>query len=55
MLGALAAEDESLLGLLAELGAVTGRMQPRYELNHRPDWVRVPVAGILRLLEQELA
>jgi trehalose synthase-fused probable maltokinase len=25
----------------------------RYELNHRPDWVAIPVAGIQRLLEQE--
>ena len=24
----------------------------RYELNHRPDWVSVPVAGIVRLLEE---
>jgi predicted trehalose synthase len=24
----------------------------RYELNHRPDWVAVPVAGIVRLLEE---
>jgi len=24
----------------------------RYELNHRPDWVRIPVAGILRLLNE---
>jgi predicted trehalose synthase len=23
----------------------------RYELNNRPDWVKIPVAGILRLLE----
>jgi maltokinase len=23
----------------------------RYELNNRPDWVSIPVAGILRLLE----
>jgi maltokinase len=23
----------------------------RYEMNNRPDWVRIPVAGILRLLE----
>jgi maltokinase len=27
----------------------------RYELNNRPDWVAIPVAGIARLLEQELA
>jgi maltokinase len=25
----------------------------RYELNNRPDWVGIPVAGILRLLETE--
>ena len=25
----------------------------RYELNNRPDWVAIPVAGILRMLEQE--
>ena len=25
----------------------------RYELNHRPDWVAIPVAGIMRLLETE--
>ena len=24
----------------------------RYELTHRPDWVPVPVAGIVRLLEE---
>jgi predicted trehalose synthase len=23
----------------------------RYELNNRPDWIHIPVAGILRLLE----
>jgi maltokinase len=26
----------------------------RYELDNRPDWVRIPVAGIARLLEQEV-
>jgi maltokinase len=26
----------------------------RYELNNRPDWVRIPVAGVVRLLESEL-
>jgi predicted trehalose synthase len=25
----------------------------RYELNNRPDWVGIPVAGIARLLETE--
>jgi maltokinase len=26
----------------------------RYELNNRPDWVKIPVAGIGRLLEEEI-
>jgi maltokinase len=26
----------------------------RYELNNRPDWVRIPVAGVVRLLEEPL-
>ena len=26
----------------------------RYELNNRPDWVQIPVAGIVRLLEEEV-
>ena len=25
----------------------------RYELNNRPDWVGIPVAGIVRLLDAE--
>ena len=25
----------------------------RYELDNRPDWVKIPVAGIARLLEPE--
>jgi maltokinase len=27
----------------------------RYELNNRPDWVHIPVAGILRMLEMQAA
>jgi predicted trehalose synthase len=27
----------------------------RYELAHRPDWVSVPVSGIVRLLEDAAA
>jgi maltokinase len=26
----------------------------RYELNNRPDWVKIPVAGIVRMLETEV-
>jgi trehalose synthase-fused probable maltokinase len=26
----------------------------RYELNNRPDWVKIPVAGIERMLEEEV-
>ena len=26
----------------------------RYELNNRPDWVKIPVAGIVRMLDQEV-
>ena len=26
----------------------------RYELNNRPDWVKIPVAGIVRLLERDI-
>jgi trehalose synthase-fused probable maltokinase len=26
----------------------------RYELNNRPDWVKIPVAGIARMLEEEV-
>jgi maltokinase len=26
----------------------------RYELNHRPDWVKIPVAGIVRMLQEEV-
>jgi predicted trehalose synthase len=26
----------------------------RYELNNRPDWVKIPVAGILRLLDEDV-
>ena len=26
----------------------------RYELNNRPDWVRIPVLGLVRMLEEEV-
>jgi predicted trehalose synthase len=27
----------------------------RYELSRRPDWLTIPVAGILRMLEEPVA
>jgi maltokinase len=27
----------------------------RYELNNRPEWIHIPVAGILRMLEAAAA
>ena len=26
----------------------------RYELNNRPDWVGIPVAGIVRMLDEDV-
>jgi maltose alpha-D-glucosyltransferase/alpha-amylase len=26
-----------------------------YELNNRPDWIRIPIAGILQLLQSQEA
>ena len=26
----------------------------RYELNNRPDWIGIPVAGILRMLDKDI-
>jgi predicted trehalose synthase len=52
-------------GILAPSGASQARLlqffelekaiyELRYELDHRPDWLHVPVAGIANLLEQDL-
>ena len=45
--GAAAAER-----LLAVFELEKAVYELRYELDNRPDWVRIPVAGILRLIEQ---
>jgi trehalose synthase-fused probable maltokinase len=42
------AASEQLLAIFELEKAV---YELRYELNNRPDWVRIPVAGILRLLD----
>jgi trehalose synthase-fused probable maltokinase len=41
----------SLERLLAVFELEKAVYELRYELDNRPDWVRIPVAGILRLLE----
>jgi maltokinase len=43
---------ESLLGIFELEKAV---YELRYELDNRPDWVSIPVAGITRLLQEEVA
>jgi maltokinase len=48
--GAAAAER-----LLAVFELEKAVYELRYELENRPDWVRIPVAGILRLIEQTAA
>ncbi len=48
------AGGESVDRLLAVFELEKAVYELRYELNHRPDWVRIPVAGILRLLEKPL-
>jgi predicted trehalose synthase len=32
------------------LTTVTDRAQISYELNNRPDWIRVPIPGVLQML-----
>jgi trehalose synthase-fused probable maltokinase len=44
---------DSLEKLLALFELEKAVYELRYELDHRPDWVQVPVAGIARLLEPQ--
>ena len=46
--------EESRMRLLAVFELEKAVYELRYELNNRPDWVGIPVAGILRLLEAPL-
>jgi maltokinase len=60
--GYLASVDRSVLPsspaavdrLLAVFELEKAVYELRYELNNRPDWVRIPVAGIARLLDEAL-
>ena len=47
------ANEESRHRLLSVFELEKAVYELRYELNNRPDWVGIPVAGILRLLESE--
>jgi predicted trehalose synthase len=51
-LAAFNAKDLDALIALFELEKALYEI--RYELNNRPDWVSIPVAGIVRMLEEEV-
>ena len=48
----LPAGPEAITRLLSVFELEKAVYELRYELNHRPDWLGIPVAGILRLLEE---
>jgi maltokinase len=50
----LPATRESIDRLVAVFELERMMYELRYELDNRPDWVRIPVAGIVRLLDQPL-
>jgi maltokinase len=52
-LSLLPAGQQAIDKLLAMFELEKALYELRYELNNRPDWVDVPVAGISRLLESE--
>jgi predicted trehalose synthase len=43
--------DEAITRLLAIFELEKAVYELRYELDNRPDWASIPVAGVLRLLE----
>jgi maltokinase len=47
----LPASEEAITRLLAIFELEKAVYELRYELDNRPDWISIPVAGILRLLE----
>jgi trehalose synthase-fused probable maltokinase len=48
----LPAGEAATANLLAIFELEKAIYELRYELNHRPDWVPIPAAGIVRLLEE---
>jgi maltose alpha-D-glucosyltransferase / alpha-amylase len=54
-LGSFLPETDEELGLLLELFVLEKALyELGYELSSRPDWVEIPLAGILHLLEQRV-
>ena len=51
----LPAGDDAVAALLSLFELEKAVYELRYEMNNRPDWVVIPVAGIARLLEAEQA
>ena len=51
----LPASDEGFDKLLSVFELEKAVYELRYEMNNRPDWIGIPVAGIRRLLEAPLA
>jgi predicted trehalose synthase len=49
--GFLPPDDLQLRTLLEAYLMEKSLYELRYELNNRPDWVRIPLEGILQLLE----
>jgi predicted trehalose synthase len=47
----LPAGDVAIERLLTVFELEKAVYELRYELNNRPDWIHIPVAGILRMLE----
>jgi maltokinase len=45
--------EEAITRLLAIFELEKAVYELRYELDNRPDWVSIPVAGIVRLLESD--
>jgi maltokinase len=52
--GLLPASEAGIRQLLAIFELEKAVYELRYELNNRPDWVRIPVSGIARLLQEPL-
>jgi trehalose synthase-fused probable maltokinase len=50
----LPAGEEGIQRLLTVFELEKAVYELRYELNNRPDWVSIPVAGVLRMLEDEV-